>query len=163
MEKELCEIIENILSKSNEFVLGLLRGDHHPDGRSQACENWIQVELAKELKRRHEKSEIQLEIDNYDLILKRGEVQTHNQIKINSDAKKAKKDIKSLLEEDVKNGYFIFLATLKDFSNKKYRTNEEQFLDRAVFKQVLKKSKEQTAVCFIKGNPIIAIGCACLT
>ena len=118
MEKELCEITKNILEdENNKFVLRLLQGGFKK-GKPQSCENWIQIEIAKELDKRYENYSLKLEATNkkfnYDIIIeKENKAYAFIQIKINCYREGVKNDVKSLKNAK---GYFLLIMTLKDVS-----------------------------------------------
>jgi hypothetical protein len=112
MEQKLKSMIKEVLERrDNSFVRELLRGEHHPGKKRQSCENWVQVELAKELAKDKDLKVI-LEVDNnLDIVLRRGDTKLGIELKIHKDSRsdelRLKKAINNGKIKGIEKGYLV--------------------------------------------------------
>jgi hypothetical protein len=152
MEEGLCKVVKDILErKQNKFVLEFLE-------KQRSCENWLQVEVAKELAGIDKYKKVRMETypDNLDIVFERdNKDQVGIEIKTNSNVARIAREF----SKDIVEVYLLFVKAIKE----KYSDISDELLKREDFKRLNKNKKgalrEQMKVVEIKDKPLIAIGC----
>lgn len=103
---------EILYAKSNIYVLRHILGKNHPDGTHQACENWLQVEIAKKLSRDYDIVRMEVGENNHDITFLEEDLKIAVEIKF---WKKSDRDIskirESLSHKNIDEGYLLVISS----------------------------------------------------
>ncbi len=171
MRQLLMSAVENVLKREeNKYALNLITGAGHDQRKKpHKIENWLQVEVAKELDRPENSkvvSDIVVEASNLDIVAMHhanGEKRRIAiELKIGSEATEVQGDLVKLRE--AKNGYFLFLQLLLTI-DKPRKTYAEELLAREPMKLLLEYERQLMDHRYIRADEgdeyqwYLAIGC----
>jgi len=171
MRQTLMGAVEKILKRQeNKYALNLITGAYQDQKQKpRKIENWLQVELAKELSQPENMgvvSDITLEQSNHDIVAMHHMNDQSRRIaielKIGPDTSEVHEDLKKL--KQVENGYILFLLLMLTM-DKPRKTYTEELLSREPMKLLSgyeQQLKDHRCICADKGSKYqwyLAIGC----